>query len=191
MPAKRRSRFTVWISSISARDKSMLAGSRSGPIGVGSRISRESTSLMRQSYVVLSRSSGFRPDQTVRLAWGSMSTSSTRQPASCSAAPRLATVVVLATPPFWLATAITRLTSSRPRRGLGPCVVLRLLHLRLQRLLQRFPLVHQLVELGQRMFVRLHGLPGPLAVGVQARIGQGRLQGPLLRFPALDLLLHR
>ena len=45
------------------------------------------------------------PRENVRQACGSRSTSSTRWPSSASAAPSEATVVVLATPPFWLATA--------------------------------------------------------------------------------------
>ena len=47
------------------------------------------------------------PSENVRQACGSRSTSSTRWPSSASAAPSEATVVVLATPPFWLATART------------------------------------------------------------------------------------
>ena len=54
-----------------------------------------------------SRSSGSMPRENVRQACGSRSTSSTRWPSSASAAPSDATVVVLATPPFWLATART------------------------------------------------------------------------------------
>ena len=45
------------------------------------------------------------PSEKVRQACGSRSTSSTRWPSSASAAPIEATDVVLATPPFWLATA--------------------------------------------------------------------------------------
>ena len=52
-----------------------------------------------------SRSSGSMPRENVRQACGSRSTSSTRWPSSASAAPSEATLVVLATPPFWLATA--------------------------------------------------------------------------------------
>src|SRR5687767_8509645 len=40
-----------------------------------------------------------------------MSTSTTRRPCSASAAPRLAQVVVLPTPPFWLITAMRRMSS--------------------------------------------------------------------------------
>src|SRR5213082_66571 len=53
-------------------------------------------------------SSGFQPCDIVRLPCGSRSTSSTRRPCSASATPRLRVVVVFATPPFWLAKAITR-----------------------------------------------------------------------------------
>src|SRR5437763_9850759 len=52
--------------------------------------------------------SGSRPSEKVRHACGSRSTTSTRRPSSASAAASDATVVVLATPPFWLATAMVR-----------------------------------------------------------------------------------
>ena len=55
----------------------------------------------------------------VRLPWGSMSTASTRWPDSLKATARLSAVVVLATPPFWLAKAIT--LAGPLRRGLGAC----------------------------------------------------------------------
>ncbi len=51
--------------------------------------------------------SGFIPWLIVRLPCGSRSTSSTRSPFSLKATPRLSVVVVFATPPFWLANAIT------------------------------------------------------------------------------------
>ena len=62
--------------------------------------------------------SGSRPSENVRQACGSRSTSSTRWPCSARAAPSEATVVVLATPPFWLATARVWVTDI-PRHG-GP-----------------------------------------------------------------------
>src|SRR5450755_21214 len=43
----------------------------------------------------------------VRFPCGSMSQHSTRWPSSANATARLSVVVVLATPPFWLASAIT------------------------------------------------------------------------------------
>ena len=46
------------------------------------------------------------PRLMVKLAWGSASTSSTFFPAWASPIPKLAQVVVLPTPPFWLATAM-------------------------------------------------------------------------------------
>ena len=49
------------------------------------------------------------------LPCGSRSMTSVRNPSSARQAPRLTVVVVLPTPPFWLATAITR-GSGRPRR---------------------------------------------------------------------------
>ena len=47
------------------------------------------------------------PTPAVRFACGSMSTSRTLKPSSASAPARLIAVVVLPTPPFWLAIAIT------------------------------------------------------------------------------------
>src|SRR5580698_2611626 len=57
------------------------------------------------------------PDAMVALPCGSRSTSSTLRLAAASAAARLTAVVVLPTPPFWLATAMIR-AMSRP----VPCV---------------------------------------------------------------------
>src|SRR4051812_28105081 len=48
------------------------------------------------------------PRPVVALPWGSRSTTKTRYPSSARAAPRLTAVVVLPTPPFWLATAMKR-----------------------------------------------------------------------------------
>src|SRR5438309_5340836 len=53
------------------------------------------------------KSSGPSPTEYVRQACGSRSTSRTRWPRSASAAPSEWTVVVFATPPFWLAMAST------------------------------------------------------------------------------------
>src|ERR671923_2095977 len=52
--------------------------------------------------------SGFIPWLMVRLPWGSRSTRSTFRSCSANATPRFSVVVVLATPPFWLANEITR-----------------------------------------------------------------------------------
>src|SRR5579862_9188909 len=64
----------------------------------------------------------------VLLAWGSRSMSSVRLRRMASAAARLIAVVVLPTPPFWLAIAMTMIsepTGSRRlrhcRNGLGAC----------------------------------------------------------------------
>src|ERR1700732_4830761 len=48
------------------------------------------------------------PSPVEALPWGSRSTISTCSPVAASAVPRLIAVVVLPTPPFWLATASTR-----------------------------------------------------------------------------------
>src|SRR6185503_7420691 len=53
------------------------------------------------------------PRPVEALPCGSESISSTRSPTAASAVPRLIAVVVLPTPPFWLATTRTR----RPRSG--------------------------------------------------------------------------
>src|ERR1700686_4173217 len=54
------------------------------------------------------------PSPVEAFPWGSLSISSTRSPTAASAVPRLIAVVVLPTPPFWLATTRTR----RPRSDL-------------------------------------------------------------------------
>src|SRR5690242_19657219 len=48
------------------------------------------------------------PSPVEALPWGSRSTISTSSPIAASAVPRLMAVVVLPTPPFWLARASTR-----------------------------------------------------------------------------------
>ena len=65
----------------------------------------------RTSNIERSISSGFHPCDIVRFPCGSRSTASTRSPFSLSATPRLSVVVVFATPPFWLAKAMTVATS--------------------------------------------------------------------------------
>src|SRR4029453_3281236 len=57
--------------------------------------------------MVRSTARGFRPSPTESAPCGSMSTRSTWRPCSARAAPRLMAVVVLPTPPFWLARAMT------------------------------------------------------------------------------------
>ena len=69
-----------------------------------SRIGRSWTST---SNIDCSSASGSMPCDIVRLPCGSMSTQSTRWPSSTKAAARLSVVVVFATPPFWLAKAMT------------------------------------------------------------------------------------
>src|SRR5688572_5217605 len=59
------------------------------------------------SYIDTSSVSGSMPWLIVRLPWGSRSTHNARWPRSTNAAARLSVVVVLATPPFWLAKAMT------------------------------------------------------------------------------------
>src|SRR5262249_27682451 len=64
-------------------------------------------------------SSTLTPRPLAAFPWGSMSTSRMRLPSSAAQALRLIAVVVLPTPPFWLATAITL-----PMNRLHPCGVL-------------------------------------------------------------------
>ena len=85
----------------------MVAGSRSTPSSVVTIASVGASPLVSTWWTESSRSSGSMPSEKVRHACGSRSTSSTRWPSSASAAPIEATVVVLATPPFWLAIART------------------------------------------------------------------------------------
>src|SRR5438309_9330249 len=59
------------------------------------------------SYIDFSKVSGSIPWDIVRLPCGSMSAHSTRWPSSAKATARFRVVVVFATPPFWLANAIT------------------------------------------------------------------------------------
>src|SRR6478672_8193284 len=91
--------------SASARASSIVAGIRSTPSSVAMMTSVGSSPLVSTWWTESSRSSGSMPSEKVRHAWGSRSTSRTRWPSSASAAPSEATVVVLATPPFWLAIA--------------------------------------------------------------------------------------
>src|SRR5437660_8257783 len=59
-----------------------------------------------------------KPNELVAFAWGSRSTSKIRLPNSANAAPRFTAVVVLPTPPFWLAIAtIFILGSARGSRA--------------------------------------------------------------------------
>src|SRR6202140_6003656 len=69
--------------------------------------SRIETLWTSTSYIDFSSVSGSIPCDIVRLPCGSMSQHSTRWPSSAKATARLSVVVVLATPPFWLANAIT------------------------------------------------------------------------------------
>src|SRR5947209_3070666 len=68
---------------------------------------RIGTLWTRTSYIDSSSESGSIPWDIVRLPCGSMSTHRTRWPSSAKAAARFSVVVVLATPPFWLANAMT------------------------------------------------------------------------------------
>ncbi len=65
------------------------------------------TECTRTSNIERSTSSGFIPWLIVRFPCGSRSTTSTVKPCSLSATARFRVVVVFATPPFWLARAMT------------------------------------------------------------------------------------
>src|SRR3954466_4212369 len=70
--------------------------------------SRIETLFTSTSYIDSSSESGSMPWLIVRFDCGSRSTHSTRLPFSANATARFRVVVVLATPPFWLANEITR-----------------------------------------------------------------------------------
>src|SRR5271165_967617 len=80
---------------------------------VGLVASAAVTSPINTWYVL--RRCGSRPNPTPLEAfdWGSQSTRSVVAPSDASEAARLMAVVVLPTPPFWLAMAITRATDGR------------------------------------------------------------------------------
>src|SRR4051794_22431502 len=69
--------------------------------------SRIETLFTSTSYIDSSSESGSMPWLIVRFDCGSRSTHSTRLPFSANATARFRVVVVLATPPFWLANEIT------------------------------------------------------------------------------------
>src|SRR3954452_12141607 len=69
--------------------------------------SRIETLLTSTSYIDSSSESGSMPWLIVRFDCGSRSTQRTRLPFSAKATARFKVVVVLATPPFWLANEIT------------------------------------------------------------------------------------
>ena len=86
----------------------MFAGARSKPKSVViatsamERLGSRRASYTERSMVVVSM-----PRQTAQPPWGSMSTSKVLWPLPAMQAARMTAVVVLATPPFWLATAMT------------------------------------------------------------------------------------
>src|SRR5271156_4713138 len=60
------------------------------------------------------------PSPVLALPWGSRSISSTRRSIAASAVARLIAVVVLPTPPFWFAIAITRGRGAAGGANSGP-----------------------------------------------------------------------
>ena len=100
-----RSRPIIVLIAISAPARSIDAQATStSRLRTTSRIEVWCTST---SYIDLSRVSGSIPCDIVRLPCGSMSTQRTRNPFSMKATARFSAVVVLATPPFWFANAMT------------------------------------------------------------------------------------
>src|SRR3954469_20023440 len=97
----------------------MCAGATSMPSCSVWRMTSVSVDRPSARTSAIDRSTALRltPRPAVRLAWGSMSTHKTRKPSSASAPARLIAVVVLPTPPFWLAIAITLVTGASPRVG--------------------------------------------------------------------------
>ena len=106
------SRLMAFTRDTSMPESWMSAGMRSTPSGWCRMPSPgRSGSSMRMRPIASERVKGSLsgcglPRLMVRLAWGSASTSSTFFPACASPMPKLAQVVVLPTPPFWLATAM-------------------------------------------------------------------------------------
>src|SRR6185437_10485849 len=91
------------------------------------------------------------PEAMVALPCGSRSTSSTRRFAAASAAARFTLVVVLPTPPFWLATARMRaISAARPAKN-QVTLGLEERHVQLARL-PAFPSSGQRRELLARIF---------------------------------------
>src|SRR3954470_3633219 len=100
-----RSRPIMELSAISAPARSIEAHARSiSRLRMTSRIETWWTST---SYIDFSTESGSMPCDMVRLPCGSRSAQSTRWPSSARATARFNVVVVLATPPFWFANAMT------------------------------------------------------------------------------------
>src|SRR3954449_4998756 len=100
-----RSRPIMELSAISAPARSIEAQARSiSRLRMTSRIETWWTST---SYIDFSTESGSIPCDMVRLPCGSRSAHSTRWPSSERATARFNVVVVLATPPFWFANAMT------------------------------------------------------------------------------------
>ena len=110
-------------SSISAPARSMVAGthSRSGEAVLGTAASAREISPSSASYTdgVPTRCST--PSAVLALPCGSRSMTSTRTPCRASAAARLTVLVVLPTPPFWLATVSIRRRDGRGIRCRSGC----------------------------------------------------------------------
>src|SRR5689334_11001404 len=83
----------------------MTDGTRSRPSSQWTTASAMDARPTSTSLIEVSTVSGSTPSEKVRQA---CATRRTRSPRSANAAPRLATEVVFATPPFWFARAITQ-----------------------------------------------------------------------------------
>ena len=114
-PLSTLSLFMVLTRFISMAERSRLAGSRYTPSLLSSRPSLQlkASSLIAlviiSDTVVSSESVLAKPRQVDRSACGSISMARTFFPSMARAALKLAAVVVLPTPPFWLQIAITLL----------------------------------------------------------------------------------
>src|SRR5262245_13257236 len=106
---KRNGRLASCIISDSRPTRSELAGTTER---LGTTVLAPAWAMVarpvRISKVVMWRSFSDTPTPVEALPCGSMSRISTLSPMAASAVPRLMAVVVLPTPPFWLATARTR-----------------------------------------------------------------------------------
>src|SRR4051812_10714 len=109
----RKERRGAECSSISTPDRSGSDGSRSSPgRAVFKAAWTMAASPISTSYSVTLRSARPTPRPVEAFPCGSESISSTRSPTAARAVPRLIAVVVLPTPPFWLATTRTRRAGS-------------------------------------------------------------------------------
>ena len=172
----RKARSRAWPISSSSPERSSVDGARCRRGTAVATIA--SRNAARQSEHRRSSSGGLRrsmPRPVEALPCGSRSTISTSSPIAASAVPRLIAVVVLPTPPFWLATARIRGRLAACGRGLRG-------RRRKGQLLQRIG--PKMMDRSSRpMFLSLavHFVPRTVSVPGRARRRFGPLIGQTLR----------